>query len=188
MAVDNTRVLHSHCHHCSRRRRPRGARPRELYLFLSCTAMSLYRRFVRDQYVSTSSTSSTATAVSTNGLPATPRKKVLQTPVAQSTPKSTPRTRIVNTPAPSDPNTPSLSASVPFDWNAARARLPPPYAATPDQRSRRKSTFGTPLRDSTPRPKFVRKKSLYDRCVRVPLFSSRLMANGQCTHFVFPHL
>lgn len=81
------------------------------------------------------------------------------TPVRGSGP-STPRTRLVY---PISPVTsPSLSASTPFDWEAARARRPPPYA-TP-KRNSRQSDVGTAGK-ATPGRRVVRKKSLYDRYV-----------------------
>ena len=82
------------------------------------------------------------------------------TPVRGSVP-TTPRTRLVY---PISPVTsPSLSASQPFDWEAARSRRPPPYS-TPlnGKRKTRQSDVGTPGR-ATPGRRAVRKKSLYER-------------------------
>jgi len=53
---------------------------------------------------------------------------------------------------------PSISSSVPFDWEAARSLRPPPYA-TPRTKTVRTST-GTPSRKAV-----VRKKSLYEKSV-----------------------
>ena len=73
---------------------------------------------------------------------------------------STPRTRLVY---PISPVTsPSLSASQPFDWEAARSRRPPPYATPLNaKRKNRSSDIGTP--GKTPSKRVVRKKSLYER-------------------------
>ncbi|KAI8989644.1 hypothetical protein BD414DRAFT_414315 [Trametes punicea] len=79
---------------------------------------------------------------------------------------STPRTRLVY---PISPVTsPSLSASQPFDWEAARSRRPPPYA-TPiaGKRRQRGSDVGTPGM-GTPGRRIVRKKSLYERITSIP--------------------
>ncbi|KAI1794569.1 hypothetical protein LXA43DRAFT_112121 [Ganoderma leucocontextum] len=74
------------------------------------------------------------------------------TPVRASQP-TTPRTRIV--PATDSPlNSPSLSASRPFDWEAARTRQPPVILVA------------TPAR--TPGKRAVRKKSLYRRITDIP--------------------
>ncbi|KAI0780717.1 hypothetical protein BD413DRAFT_499532 [Trametes elegans] len=79
---------------------------------------------------------------------------------------STPRARLVY---PISPVTsPSLSASQPFDWEAARSRRPPPYG-TPisGKRRNRPSDAGTPAM-GTPGKRIVRKKSLYDRITSIP--------------------
>ncbi|KAI0372873.1 hypothetical protein BV20DRAFT_990222 [Pilatotrama ljubarskyi] len=63
---------------------------------------------------------------------------------------------------------PSLSASQPFDWEAARSRRPPPYGTpTPAKRRSRASDVGTPGL-GTPGKRVVRKKSLYDRITSIP--------------------
>ncbi|KAG1715692.1 hypothetical protein ID866_1455 [Astraeus odoratus] len=81
----------------------------------------------------------------------------VQTPV-------TPKTRIsyVHSPA----ATPSISSSVPFDWEAARSRRPPPYG-TPinGKRKSRMSTIGTGT--GTPR-KVIRKKGFVERITEIP--------------------
>ena len=84
------------------------------------------------------------------------------TPVRGSS-LSTPRTRLVY---PISPVTsPSLSASQPFDWEAARSRRPPPYASPlSGKRKNRSSDIGT-LGKATPGKRVVRKKSLYERYV-----------------------
>ncbi|KAI0724021.1 hypothetical protein C8T65DRAFT_628229 [Cerioporus squamosus] len=81
------------------------------------------------------------------------------TPVRQTT-----RTRLVY---PISPVTsPSLSASQPFDWEAARSRRPPPYATPSAKRKSRSSDVGTP--GKTPGKRVVRQKSLYDRIASIP--------------------
>lgn len=57
-------------------------------------------------------------------------------------------------------STPSISSSIPFDWNAARSRKPPPYG-TPLQNKTRKST-------STPAKRVVRKKGIIERITSIP--------------------
>lgn len=75
-----------------------------------------------------------------------------QTPV-------TPRTRVsyVNSPS----ATPSISSSIPFDWEAARSMRPPPYG-TPfsGKRKTRMSTVGTGM--ATPK-RVIRKKGFTER-------------------------
>ncbi|KAI0332134.1 hypothetical protein GY45DRAFT_1433428 [Cubamyces sp. BRFM 1775] len=79
---------------------------------------------------------------------------------------TTPRARLVYPVSPI--TSPSLSASQPFDWEAARSRRPPPYA-TPlsGKRKSRASDVGTPGK-STPGRRVVRKKSLYERITSIP--------------------
>lgn len=71
---------------------------------------------------------------------------------------STPRTRLSYGIHRSPADTPSISSSVPFDWEAARSRAPPPYA-TPI-RGRKSVGTGTL---APPRKAIVRKKSLFER-------------------------
>ncbi|KXN89252.1 hypothetical protein AN958_06006 [Leucoagaricus sp. SymC.cos] len=93
------------------------------------------------------------------GVPGSPR------PSSQSSPKSplanppvTPRSRqsigIYRSPA----SAPSISSSLPFDWEAARAQRPPPYG-TPQRKVRKSVSVsngdGTPVRKAV-----IRKKSL----------------------------
>jgi hypothetical protein len=64
-------------------------------------------------------------------------------------------------------SSPSLSASVPFDWAAARSRRPPPYGsptATMSKAKKRQSLGGGATGAVK---KFVRKKSLKDRYVEM---------------------
>ena len=56
---------------------------------------------------------------------------------------------------------PSISASLPFDWEAARGLRDPPYSPIgPQRRDRRFSDFGTP---ESKRRRAVRKQSLYEK-------------------------
>ncbi|PFH54347.1 hypothetical protein AMATHDRAFT_135569 [Amanita thiersii Skay4041] len=87
-------------------------------------------------------------------------------PTASPSNPSTPRTRPpVLTAYRSPASTSSISASVPFDWDAARSRKPPPYS-TPLQNRTRKS-FGTAKSGQT-RKGVVRKKSLMERITSIP--------------------
>ncbi|KAI6028410.1 hypothetical protein F5J12DRAFT_888935 [Pisolithus orientalis] len=83
-------------------------------------------------------------------------------------PPVTPRTRVsyVNSPS----TTPSISSNIPFDWEAARSRRPPPYG-TPfnGKRKARMSNIGTAA--ATPK-RVVRKKGFVERMKDIP---SRIM-------------
>ena len=73
---------------------------------------------------------------------------------------STPRNRISYVQSPSA--TPSISSSIPFDWDAAKSMKPPPYG-TPLQEKRklgRKSVGGS---GGTPRKAVVRKKGIVEK-------------------------
>lgn len=89
--------------------------------------------------------------------------KTPDTPHLNSQP-STPRSRLTHAAYRSPASTPSISSSVPFDWEAARSRAPPPYA-TPLQKKSRNSGVGTP---ATPRRAVIRKKSLFERIMNLP--------------------
>jgi hypothetical protein len=61
--------------------------------------------------------------------------------------------------------TPSISSSVPFDWDAARLRKPPPYGSPyVDRRIQalRNGGGSTPTK-STPTKRAVRKKSMWQK-------------------------
>lgn len=59
---------------------------------------------------------------------------------------------------------PSISASLPFDWEAARGLRDPPYSPIgPQRRDRRFSDFGTPESKRASNKRAVRKQSLYER-------------------------
>ncbi|KAF9482766.1 hypothetical protein BDN70DRAFT_800922 [Pholiota conissans] len=76
---------------------------------------------------------------------------------------STPRTRLsYGHRSPAD--TPSISSSVPFDWEAARSRAPPPYA-TPIK-GRKSVGTGTPSKQI--RKAVIRKKNLFERIKNFP--------------------
>jgi hypothetical protein len=59
---------------------------------------------------------------------------------------------------------PSISASLPFDWEAARGLRSPPYSPLgPKRRGARKSGIDSPNGMAAPTKRAVRKKSLYER-------------------------
>lgn len=94
-----------------------------------------------------------------------------------STP-TTPRTRITYSPTIS----PSLSASQPFDWEAARLRKPPPYGSplhSARVRALRKSETGPGLRGSPGSPskkKAIRKSSWRERCANFFCYFERFLS------------
>lgn len=114
-------------------------------------SMSSLRRFAQtNAAVSASPRAGGSTSASTAASPTTP---------VRGNP-TTPRARLIY---PISPVTsPSLSASQPFDWEAARSRRPPPYSTPSGKRKSRSSDVGTPGM-GTPGKRVVRKKSLYDR-------------------------
>ena len=89
-----------------------------------------------------------------------PVKPTPHTPVRGQAGPSTPRKGLVYTQSPYI--TPSRSASTPFDWEAARARRPPPYG-TPlaGRRVQSSPTKSAPAR----KERVVRKKGLIQKCV-----------------------
>ena len=77
-----------------------------------------------------------------------------------STPKARASYPITRSPLES----PSISASLPFDWEAARGlRSPPYYPLGPKRRGGRQSELGSPSLKGTPSKRAVRKQSLYER-------------------------
>ncbi len=59
---------------------------------------------------------------------------------------------------------PSISASLPFDWEAARGlRSPPYFPLGPKRRGTRKSGVDSPNGKAAQTKRAVRKKSLYER-------------------------
>ncbi|KAH9005160.1 hypothetical protein EDB86DRAFT_2881935 [Lactarius hatsudake] len=98
-----------------------------------------------------SSTSTPSTPTSAPALPITPRARVSY-PIARSPLEY-----------------PSISASLPFDWEAARGLRDPPYSPLgPKRREGRTSDFGTPDGKRTSPRRAVRKKSLYERITALP--------------------
>ncbi|PSR94100.1 hypothetical protein PHLCEN_2v4528 [Hermanssonia centrifuga] len=99
------------------------------------------------------------------------------TPVKGAPRPSTPRTKLVY---PHSPMTsPSLSASTPFDWDAARARKPPPYS-TPTAAGKRiralrndLATQGTPTKQ-----RVVRKKGLIAKYRVLSTFQIEIFPNN----------
>lgn len=79
-----------------------------------------------------------------------------------TTPRPRPSYAINRSPA----NTPSISSSVPFDWEAARSRAPPPYASPLSTRPRK--SVGTATSTGTPRKGIVRKKGVFERIRNLP--------------------
>lgn len=89
---------------------------------------------------------STSTPPSSASLPTTPKARA-----------SYPITR-------SPLESPSISASLPFDWEAARGlRSPPYYPLGPKRRGGRNSELDSPSVKGTPSKRAVRKQSLYER-------------------------
>lgn len=87
-----------------------------------------------------------------SGSPQTPSRTLMNGPLP-TTPRPRPSYPIHRSPA----DTPSISSSVPFDWEAARSRAPPPYASP--LRTRPRKSVGA----DTPRKGIVRKKSVFER-------------------------
>ncbi|KAI0256704.1 hypothetical protein BJV78DRAFT_1116940 [Lactifluus subvellereus] len=95
--------------------------------------------------------SATSTSPSAPALPITPRSRA-----------SYPITR-------SPLESPSISASLPFDWEAARGLRDPPYSPlSPKRRSVRNSSIGTPDRKGVPTKRAVRKQSLCEKITSLP--------------------
>jgi hypothetical protein len=77
---------------------------------------------------------------------------------------TTPRTRVSYPITRSPLESPSISASLPFDWDAARGLRSPPYSALgPRRRGARKSEPDSPSGKGTPSKRAVRRQSLYER-------------------------
>ncbi|KAJ7582702.1 hypothetical protein C8J56DRAFT_227715 [Mycena floridula] len=81
-----------------------------------------------------------------------------------STPKNRPRPSIANYHSPA--STPSISSSVPFDWEAVRSRRPAPYSSPLSAKSRK----GRPslMPDTPGRKSIVRKKSFFEKLKSIP--------------------
>ncbi|KAH7914944.1 hypothetical protein BJ138DRAFT_1170202 [Hygrophoropsis aurantiaca] len=116
-----------------------------------------------------------AQANNATSLPGSPRSTPQHVNNGAQTP-STPRSRVSYVDSPS--STPSISSIIPFDWEAARSRRPPPYATPPTKRKPRMSgvngrTGGTPKR-------VIKKKGMLERISAIP---SRIMFEIS----LFPH-
>ncbi|KAI9509388.1 hypothetical protein F5148DRAFT_768930 [Russula earlei] len=91
------------------------------------------------------------------------------TPPSAPAPLPTPRTRTSYPFTRSPLESPSLSASLPFDWEAARGlRSPPYFPLGPKRRSARKSEIDSPNGKATSAKRAVRRKSLYERITALP--------------------
>ncbi|KAJ7449819.1 hypothetical protein FB451DRAFT_1286656 [Mycena latifolia] len=121
--------------------------------------MALRRRAMNNASTSTASTPNTPQTPSALASPAA-------SPISPVVLPHTPRNRASIFVDRSPAATPSISTNIAFDWDAARARKPAPYA-TPQSISKgsRRSTGapGTPLRKGV-----VRKKGLMERIMAVP--------------------
>ncbi|KAF8636559.1 hypothetical protein AX17_003371 [Amanita inopinata Kibby_2008] len=106
-----------------------------------------YRRFAQENYAAVASPNSSGSHSPAH--PVTPRTR----PSILSAYRS---------PA----STPSISSSVPFDWDAARSRKPPPYS-TPLQHKSRKST-GSATPSVQHRKAVIRKKGIIERITSIP--------------------
>ena len=134
------------------------------------TTMATLRRLAQENYANTVSPVK----------PAAPKTPVR---VAQAGPSSSPRTRLVYNHSPFI--TPSRSASTPFDWEAARARKPAPYATPLAGRRVRNASPTKGGGAAVKKERVVRKKGLFQRCVRSLSHSlsyrAKLKENGNGT-------
>jgi hypothetical protein len=88
----------------------------------------------------------------------------VSTPPSSASSPVTPRTRASYPITRSPLESPSISASLPFDWEAARGLRSPPYSPLgPKRRGVRKSGIDSPDGNATATKRAVRKKSLYER-------------------------
>ncbi|KAJ4487945.1 hypothetical protein J3R30DRAFT_3432367 [Lentinula aciculospora] len=118
------------------------------------------RRFAQANNASTSSpsrsgSSSNASPASvTNGLPVTPKLRGRVSIGIHQSPASTP----------------SLSSSIPFDWEAAKSRRPPPYATPLQSRSRGSRNLGSnsSLNGTPARKAVIKKKGIVERVTSIP--------------------
>lgn len=91
-----------------------------------------------------------------SGSPQTQSGSLMSGPLP-TTPRPRPSYLIHRSPA----DTPSISSSVPFDWEAARSRAPPPYASPLGKRPRK--SVGIATLTGTPRKGIIRKKTIFER-------------------------
>ncbi|KAI0093526.1 hypothetical protein BDY19DRAFT_861168, partial [Irpex rosettiformis] len=97
---------------------------------------------------------------------ASPVKPAPQTPVRGKAGPSSPRPKLAYAQSPF--TTPSRSASTPFDWEAARARRPPPYA-TPIAGKRVRALQTSPTKGGpAKKERVVRKRGLIQKIISVP--------------------
>ncbi|KAI0302043.1 hypothetical protein BC826DRAFT_1089859 [Russula brevipes] len=83
------------------------------------------------------------------------------TPSSGPAPPTTPRTRASYPISRSPLESPSISASLPFDWEAARGLRSPPYSPLgPKRRGVRRSDLDSPNGNGTPTKRAVRRRSL----------------------------
>lgn len=84
-----------------------------------------------------------------------------RTPYSASSP-STPNSHVSLGTYRSPASTPSISSSVPFDWEAARSRRPPPYP-TPLQNKRKSNGTSGSVATTPVKRAVIRKKGLVER-------------------------
>ncbi|GLB34945.1 putative protein of unknown function (DUF2418) [Lyophyllum shimeji] len=89
------------------------------------------------------------------------------TPSANGTLPSTPRNRVSIGAYRSPASTPSISSSIPFDWDAARSRKPAPYGTPLQNKARKSLGVGGPA-VGTPVKRVVRKKGIIERITSIP--------------------
>ncbi|KAG6818107.1 hypothetical protein H0H87_000012 [Tephrocybe sp. NHM501043] len=109
----------------------------------------------------------TNNAATSTSSPRTPRSKDSSSShsspsLASSTLPLTPRSRVSIGAYRSPASTPSISSSVPFDWEAARSRKPPPYGTPAQNKGRQSTGVGTPAK------RVVRKKGIAERIASLP--------------------
>ncbi|KAJ8700137.1 hypothetical protein PTI98_003193 [Pleurotus ostreatus] len=114
------------------------------------------RRFAQTNHASTAdgsprpkSSAFASPAGSPQGLPTTPRNRL--------------SFGLHRSPA----DTPSISSSVPFDWEAARALKPPPYAS-PRARANGRDSLAPGNGPKQPIKRVVKKKGLWERVTLIP--------------------
>ncbi|THH27507.1 hypothetical protein EUX98_g6696 [Antrodiella citrinella] len=88
------------------------------------------------------------------------------TPVKNGGPPLTPRTQLVYSISPL--TSPSLSASTPFDWDAARSRKPPPYSSPLAGKRVRQMQNGSPNGGKGAPKRAVRKKNMFEKIQAIP--------------------
>ncbi|KAG6820356.1 hypothetical protein H0H93_001548 [Arthromyces matolae] len=91
-------------------------------------------------------------------------RSVNDSPRPPSTPSqpSTPRNRVSIGSYRSPASTASISSSIPFDWDAARSRKPPPFGTPVQKKGRQSMGTGTPVK------RVVRKQGIIERVTSLP--------------------